>query len=174
MNVLPDVLTPGLAIVFCGTAVGTASARRGAYYAGPGNAFWRTLFEVGLTPYHLEPEEFNDTPQYGLGLTDLAKTVAGADAVLRAEHFDRDGLRAKIRKYRPRFLAFTGKRAASESLGHQVPYGLLGEQMEETALFVLPSPSGLARGYWNTEHWRELARLRSEAEPSLAPTIFQK
>ena len=35
MCVLRDVLTPGLCIVFCGTAVGSASARRQAYYAGP-------------------------------------------------------------------------------------------------------------------------------------------
>jgi len=55
--VLPDVLAPGLAIVFCGTAVGTVSARRRAYYAGPGNAFWPTLHRVGLTPRQLLPEE---------------------------------------------------------------------------------------------------------------------
>jgi TDG/mug DNA glycosylase family protein len=27
-----------------------ASALRGAYYAGPGNKFWKTLHEVGLIP----------------------------------------------------------------------------------------------------------------------------
>src|SRR5438067_2015906 len=41
MSILPDHLRPGLSIVFCGTAVGTASASRGHYYAGPGNDFWR-------------------------------------------------------------------------------------------------------------------------------------
>jgi len=49
MDVLPDMLAPGLRIVFCGTAVGSASARRRAYYASPGNSFWPTLFRVGLT-----------------------------------------------------------------------------------------------------------------------------
>lgn len=49
MNVLPDVWAAGLAVAFCGSAVGSASARRRAYYAGPGNAFWPTLFEDGLT-----------------------------------------------------------------------------------------------------------------------------
>jgi len=33
-----------------GNAAGTVSARIGAPYAGPGNGFWRTLHEVGLTP----------------------------------------------------------------------------------------------------------------------------
>jgi TDG/mug DNA glycosylase family protein len=160
MSVLPDVLVPGLAIVFCGTAVGAASARRRAYYAGPGNAFWRTLFEVGLTPRHLEPEEYKCITQYGLGLTDLAKTVAGSDEVLSDEHFDRDGLRAKIRRYRPRVLAFTSKRAAEEFLRHPVDHGLLPKQVGKTRLFVLPSPSGAARRYWDKKPWRDLARLR--------------
>lgn len=50
MSVLPDVLKPDLKIVFCGTAAGRESAARGAYYAGSGNSFWKTLHEVGLYP----------------------------------------------------------------------------------------------------------------------------
>jgi TDG/mug DNA glycosylase family protein len=166
--VLRDLLAPGLAVVFCGTAVGAASARRRAYYAGPGNAFWRTLFEVGFTPRLLEPEECRCIRQYGLGLTDLAKTVAGSDRVLTDGHFDRAGLRAKIRRYRPRLLAFTGKRAAEEFIGHPVDYGLLPEKVAKTRLFVLPSPSGAARRYWHKQPWRDLVRLRGPAEPRVA------
>jgi hypothetical protein len=69
--VLPDVLGPGLRVVFCGTAVGSASAKRGAYYAGPGNKFWPTLHAIGLTPRRLMPEEFRSVLDYGIGLTDL-------------------------------------------------------------------------------------------------------
>jgi TDG/mug DNA glycosylase family protein len=58
MAILPDLLAPGLNIVFCGTAVSAVSAARGAYYAGPGNAFWPTLYAVGLTPRRFEPEEY--------------------------------------------------------------------------------------------------------------------
>ena len=159
MSVLPDVLAPGLAVVFCGTAVSAASARRQAYYAGPGNAFWRTLFEVGLTPRCLEPEQYNCIRQYGLGLTDLAKSISGSDQVLSDEHFDRDGLRTKIRRYRPCILAFTSKRAGQEFLGRPVTYGLLPERVGETSFFVLPSPSGAARRYWDKKPWRDLARL---------------
>ena len=56
--IVEDVIEPGLAVVFCGTALGAASARRRAYYAGPGNKFWPTLAAVGLTPRRLEPEEY--------------------------------------------------------------------------------------------------------------------
>lgn len=169
MSVLPDLLAPGLAVVFCGSAVGTASARRRAYYAGPGNAFWRTLSDVGLTPRQMAPEEYKSITKYGLGLTDLAKTVSGSDRVLSEKHFNHTGLRAKMLQYQPRILAFTSKRAAEEFVRHSVDYGLLDETVGETALFVLPSPSGAARRYWNEKHWRELARLRGDAEPPVAP-----
>ena len=168
MSVLPDVLAPGLAVVFCGSAVGAASARRRAYYAGPGNAFWPTLSEVGLTPCQLAPEEYRSITKYGLGLTDLVKTISGSDHVLAEKHFDRNGLRAKMGRYRPRVLAFTSKRAAEEFLKHPVAYGRLQETIAETALFVLPSPSGAARRYWNAAPWRELARLRGDVEPPIA------
>jgi TDG/mug DNA glycosylase family protein len=161
MSVLPDVLGPGLAVVFCGTAVSTASALHRAYYAGPGNAFWRTLHETGLTPRRLEPGEYPCLTDFGLGLTDLAKTISGSDHRLSREDFDGDGLRAKVRQYRPGVLAFTSKRAAEEFLGRPVHYGLLDEKIDDTALFVLPSPSGAARRHWDLKPWHELARLRN-------------
>jgi TDG/mug DNA glycosylase family protein len=159
MSVLRDVLAPGLRVVFCGTAAGAASARRQAYYAGPGNAFWPTLYKVGLTPRLLKPEEYESVLQYGLGLTDLAKTISGSDDVLRDEHFDRDGLRAGMKRYTPRVLAFTSKRAAEEFVGHAVDYGLIDEKIGPTLLYALPSPSGAARKYWSTRPWHALARL---------------
>jgi TDG/mug DNA glycosylase family protein len=65
MGVLPDLLQPGLRVVFCGTAVGRQSAAVGAYYAHPNNRFWRILYQTGLTPLLLEPHQFRDLPSYG-------------------------------------------------------------------------------------------------------------
>ena len=84
-HVLPDLLRPGLRVVICGSAAGAVSAARGAYYAGPGNKFWRILAEVGLTPRRLEPGEFREVLNFGIGLTDLVKTHSGSDAVLLHE-----------------------------------------------------------------------------------------
>ncbi|MDD5175398.1 MAG: mismatch-specific DNA-glycosylase [Sterolibacterium sp.] len=159
--VLPDVLAPGLDIVFCGTAVGEVSARRRAYYAGPGNAFWATLYLVGLTTRQLQPEEYEKLLCFRMGLTDLAKNVSGNDEILSKRHFDGDRLRGIIRQYRPLILAFTGKRAAQEFVGRHVEYGRLSEKEGDTMLFVLPSPSGAACRYWSTEPWRELSLLRT-------------
>jgi double-stranded uracil-DNA glycosylase len=156
-HVLPDVMDVGLNILFCGTAAGTASARRGAYYAGPGNAFWRTLYQIGLTPHLLEPADFRLVSQWSLGFTDLAKTVSGSDKVLDKALFDTDRLRTVIANFRPKIVAFTSKRAAEEFVGHRVEYGFVPDAKTVTRLFVLPSPSGAARRYWNESHWRNLA-----------------
>lgn len=71
-EVLKDSLTHGMSVVFCGTAVGTRSALRCAYYAGIGNAFWKTVHEIGLTPMRLEPEQYRGAAAFGIGFTDLA------------------------------------------------------------------------------------------------------
>jgi TDG/mug DNA glycosylase family protein len=73
--VLPDILVPFLRVVFCRTAAGPASARAKVYYAGPGNRFWATLEETGLTPERLEPAEFRRLLGFGIGLTDICKVL---------------------------------------------------------------------------------------------------
>lgn len=156
-HVLPDVLQPGLDLVFCGTAAGKRSAAEGSYYAHPGNMFWRALFEAGLTPRRLAPAEFLQLTDYGIGLTDLAKRHCGNDSELPHDAFDVPALIAKIERYAPRVLAFTSKHAARTVLDHVVNYGLLPQHIANTHLFVLPSPSGQARGHWNLGPWQALA-----------------
>lgn len=155
---LPDVLTVGLDVVFCGTAAGAQSARAGAYYAGRGNKFWRTVFIVGLTPRLLEPAEFRSLTQYGIGLTDIAKTYSGADSGLRRGHFDAEGLRHKIERYAPRAFAFNGKKAAQAFYGTgEVAYGRQAQTVGGAVMFVLPSTSGAASGFWDISQWQRLA-----------------
>jgi TDG/mug DNA glycosylase family protein len=157
--VLPDLLQPGLALVFCGTAAGRRSAAERAYYAHPGNLFWRALHEARLTPRRLSPSEFPVLPSLGIGLTDLAKRHSGNDKQLPPDAFDVPALHAMIALYSPRLLAFTSKNAARAGLGHPVDYGLQAGRIGTTQLFVLPSPSGQARGHWKIEHWLALGQL---------------
>ena len=159
MTILPDVLALGLRVVFCGTAAGDASARVGHYYAGSGNAFWRTVHEIGLTGDRiLTPAEFESLLRYGIGLTDLAKNAAGTDDRIDAAEFDVASLETKIHRYQPRILAFNGKNAARRFLGRPVDYGVQSERIGSTEVFVLPSTSAAARKYWSLEPWRELTR----------------
>jgi TDG/mug DNA glycosylase family protein len=159
-TVLPDVLQHNLKLVFCGTAAGTKSAQVGAYYAGPGNQFWDVLQRVGLTPHKLEPHHFRALPQYGIGLTDLAQKTSGMDKVLKRADFDVEGFRRKMLDYRPRMIAFNGKKSASMFFGRDtkyISYGLQAEMLGQSAIFVLPSTSGPARGFWDESQWQALA-----------------
>lgn len=164
-DVLPDVLVPGLAVVFCGNAAGKVSAQRGAYYAGPGNYFWPVLHQVGLTPVLLAPEEFRRLPEFGLGLTDACKSKFGSDAEVGTAGHDSNRVRQSIARVAPRHLAFVGKQAAKTILGRPVDYGPQPERFAEATAWVLPSPSGLARRFWNVEPWWELAKALGERAP---------
>jgi TDG/mug DNA glycosylase family protein len=157
-HLVPDLLAPGLDLVFCGTAPSPASFKARAYYANPGNAFWATLHAVGLTPERLPPQRYAELLQWGLGLTDLNKTEYGSDHELSPHAMDAKSLHAKLRKFRPAAIAFTSKNAASLALGVKAPgYGRQVERIEGAVAFVLASPSGRARSFWTIAPWKEAA-----------------
>jgi double-stranded uracil-DNA glycosylase len=158
-HVLPDVLAPGLDLWFVGTAAGPKSARLGAYYANRGNRFWRTLHEAGITPRLFEPHDFSEVLELGVGLTDFCKTGWGVDAAIDREALDVEGLRGKVRRLKPKALAFTSKSSASLWLGRPTGEIAVGRQARgrgEPLVFALTSPSGLARSWWSIEPWIEL------------------
>jgi TDG/mug DNA glycosylase family protein len=155
---LPDVIRPGLQVVFCGTAVSRKSSRLSAYYAGPGNQFWPILNRVGLTPQQLAPNEYVHLLDYGIGLTDLCKARSGSDRDVGTGSFDVPRLTALLEAHRPRILAFNGKAAAQAALGRKVDYGPQPEPLAGVLVFVLPSTSGAARRTWDEGRWRELAK----------------
>jgi TDG/mug DNA glycosylase family protein len=156
--VLPDVLGPGLDLVFVGTAAGARSAAVGAYYAHPGNRFWRILHETGMTPRRFRPDEFPELPALGIGLTDLCKTQSGRDHAITG--FDVAGLKRKLARVRPRGFAFTSKKGGALWFGRptqKIVTGLQPQCGPSPAIFVLPSPSGAAAGHWDDAPWHKLA-----------------
>ena len=158
MQVLDDVLAPGLRAVICGSAASAASARAGAYYANPQNRFWRTLREVGLTPRELAPTEFRHLIDHGVGLTDLAKEESGADRTLSRSAYDVDGLAARMAPLTPGALAFNGKTPAKAFFGEAgLTYGRQPHGLGAIPVFVLPSTSPAARRYWDIAPWHEFA-----------------
>lgn len=158
--ILPDLLAPGLDLVLCGTAPSRISAARSAYYANPGNRFWQALAAVGLTPHRFAPAEYPALLELGIGLTDLNKVEFGTDAELDPRHFDAARFAAEMARFRPAAVAFTSKRAGKAFLGlPAVPYGRQRAEIAGIPLFVLPSPSGLARASWSLAPWQEVADL---------------
>lgn len=165
--VLPDVLRPGLRLVFCGTAAGTRSARERAYYAHPGNRFWPTLFAIGLTPRLYAPAEYPLLPASGIGLADLSKFHYGNDADLPVDAFDVVALEARIRHHAPGVIAFTSKHAGRSALGRDTGYGWQDATFGGARAFVLPSPSGQARRSWDPAPWQALADAVRDQPPGV-------
>lgn len=160
-TIIDDVLQPNLRVVFCGTALGNASAMAKAYYAHPRNLFWDTLHEIGLTwaDAPLLPHEYRRALDFGIGLTDLCKSASGNDADLPPGAFDVHALREKIDQCRPLFLAFTSKRAGRAFCGSKVELGWQQPLASGTKLYILPSTSPNARWQWkeHKHHWTMLA-----------------
>jgi len=158
---LPDVLREGLDLVFVGTAAGRKSAELRAYYAHPGNRFWRVIHEVGITPRLLSPHEYPDMLSLSIGFTDMSKIGVGNDSDIAPEHFDVKRFEKSIKRYKPRAIAFTSKKAASVWSGKPTGKIKPGHQPsipDFPEVFVMCSPSGLATGYWSLEPWQELAK----------------
>jgi double-stranded uracil-DNA glycosylase len=159
-DVLPDVLQASLRVVLCGTAVGTASAETGAYYAHKQNKFWKILHDTGLTPALLSPHQYRELLHHGIGLTDFVKTHSGMDhqiPLTKLAEVSRARLRAAMLKFRPAFLAFTSKTGGQRFLGGPRGYGEQTERIGDTRIWILPSTSGAANGSWRPEVWQQFA-----------------
>ena len=160
-HVLPDRLKPGLKLVFCGTAAGRVSAERQAYYAHAQNKFWKTHYDVGLTPHLIAPAEYEMLWEHGIGLTDIAKFTFGMDHQLPRDALGEEAvaaLRARIRKARPAILAFTSLNGGRKVMGPKAIAGEQPQKLGDTRVFILPSPSPLAANHWDIQPWRDLAK----------------
>jgi len=160
--VLQDLLKPNLVVVFCGTAVSKDSAKKGAYYAGPGNMFYPTLYKVGLTPNLIAPNDYKDLLKHNVGLTDLVKHASGNDNEITKRDFDVKNFISKILKHQPKVVCFNGKKAAAEFMGTKtkyISYGLIAGTIGETKLYCAPSTSGSARRFWDERYWLGLKKM---------------
>ena len=169
MSAVPDVLAPGLEVVFCGINPGRASAAAGAAFANPRNDFWRLLHEAGFTPRQLAPHEQGELRDYGYGLTNAARrTTRGSGDLRRADFVGAaERLQAIADELRPSVIAFVGK-AAYQGTYHERPeLGLQERRLGDTWLFVLPStsPANAAVPWEERLRWfrslRELLSTRS-------------
>ena len=147
---LRDVIAPGLRVLFCGINPGLYSAATGHHFARPGNRFWPALHQAGFTPRLLHPSEEQQLLRAGYGLTNLvARATASADELAPAEFVaGRRRLAAKLRRYRPKAVAFLGMGAYCHAFGvRQAALGPQPAAFAGAAVWVLPSPSGLNANY---------------------------
>jgi double-stranded uracil-DNA glycosylase len=160
-KIVPDVIAQGLRVLFCGINPGLYTAAVGHHFARPGNRFWPALHAAGFTDRLLSPFEEHELLKNGYGITNVVERATATAAELSIEEYIEGGrlLAAKVRRYRPRFLAVLGVGAYRTAFDRpKAKLGLQPELIGKTSIWVLPNPSGLNAHYQP----KDLARLFSE------------
>jgi double-stranded uracil-DNA glycosylase len=167
-SAVPDVLAPGLRVVFCGINPGRWSAAAGAHFANPRNDFWRLLRDAGFTPRLLAPEEQHELAALGYGLTNAASRTTRGSGDLRRGDFAgaAERLAGIAEELRPGWIAFVGKEAYRGAFDERPELGVQEQRLAETRLFVLPSTSPANAAVPYAERLKWFRRLRAEAERS--------
>ena len=159
-SAVPDVLGPGLRVVFCGINPGRVSAAAHAHFANPRNDFWRLLHAAGFTSRLYEPFEQFELLKDGIGLTNAApRTTPGSGDLRRA---DFAGASDRLKRIDARWIAFVGKEAYRGAFNERPELGVQERTLGETRLFVLPStsPANAAVPWEERLRWfRQLAGL---------------
>ncbi|PWR07833.1 G/U mismatch-specific DNA glycosylase [Micromonospora sicca] len=165
-KLLPDLIAPGLDVLFVGINPGLWSAATGWHFARPGNRFWPALHRGGFTPRQLHPSEQDELLGWGLGITNLvARATARADELTAEELLTgADILTGKVERYRPRWVAVVG--VTAYRIGFARPKATFGPQPEllgAARLWVLPNPSGLNAHFTPETLGAAFAELRAAA-----------
>ena len=166
-RVVRDVIAPELRVLFCGINPGLYTAWSGHHFARPGNRFWPTLHAAGFTERVYHPSEERRLLERGYGITNVVPRTTATAAELTPEEIVAGGraLAANVERWRPRVLAVLGVTVYRVAFDRpRAAIGLQDETIGETAVWVLPNPSGLNAHYQRGELARLFAELRDWAE----------
>lgn len=149
---VPDLVGPGLRLLFVGINPGLWTAATQTHFAHPGNRFYPALLRGGVITQAVNPAAGMDDRQRGhliargIGISNLVNR-----ATARAAELGRDELREgaalladRVAVWRPRVVAVAGITAYRTAFGR--PRATAGPQEEALAaarLWVVPNPSGL-------------------------------
>ncbi|MFZ2059621.1 MAG: mismatch-specific DNA-glycosylase [Candidatus Binatus sp.] len=151
MPKLRDILKPRPRILFVGINPSLRSEQMGHHFASPGNPFWRLLFAARLVPEMLTCEDDARLVEFDLALTNLCSRATRSAAELSTAEMiaGREVLARKIRRLRPRVVAFVGVSIYRRFFGVAQGQGAgpKKEQIFSARVFVLPNPSGLNASY---------------------------
>lgn len=161
---VPDLMAPGLSVLFCGINPGLYSGATGHHFARPGNRFWPALHAAGFTDHQVRPWEETLLLEYGLGITNLVARATAAAAELGSDELraGRTRLERKVRRFRPQVVAVLG--IGAYRLAFHQPGAAVGRQaasMGQAALWVLPNPSGLNANHQLPDLVRIFGELRA-------------
>jgi double-stranded uracil-DNA glycosylase len=163
---IPDIIAPGLRVLFAGINPGLYSAATGYHFARPGNRFWPALHQSGFTPRQLRPSEQDQLLSLGLGITNVAPRATARAAELSSAELRAGAavLAARATEFAPRWLAVLGVTAYRTAFGRVG--AVVGPQQDSigaTRVWVLPNPSGLNAHWSPAQLAGAFAQLRDAA-----------
>lgn len=149
---VPDLVGPGLLLLFVGINPGLWTAATQTHFAHPGNRFYPALQLAGITPRPIDPSAgMTDADRAmmlarGIGITNVVRrATARADELTRDELLaGAEALTTFVAEHRPRVVAIAGITAYRTAFGQ--PKAVSGPQPGDLAgaqLWVVPNPSGL-------------------------------
>jgi len=149
---VPDLVGPGVRLLFVGINPGLWTAATQTHFAHPGNRFYPALFEAGIIerPINRGVGMTDDDRAYmirrGIGITNVVHRATAKASSLTNDELRAGGeqLRAVVRTHGPAVVAVAGITAYRVALSQ--PKATMGEQAERfegSRLFVVPNPSGL-------------------------------
>ncbi|MFF1464438.1 G/U mismatch-specific DNA glycosylase [Streptomyces sp. NPDC058330] len=174
-RVVPDVVTGGLRVLFCGINPSLTTAVTGHHFAHPGNRFWPVLHLSGFTPRRLQPSEQSELLDYGLGITNVvARATARADELSGDEYrAGGEALSAKVAELGPLWLAVVGVTAYRTAFGERrARIGPQERTVGGARVWALPNPSGLNAHWTVTTMAAEYARLRAAVDQGAGPSAY--
>ena len=145
---LSDRIETGVRVLFVGINPGIRSEAIGRHFAGYSNRFWKLLYESGLVPERVGPEDDDRLPEWGFGITNIVSRATPGIDTLSPEEFVAGArtLRRKVGRFKPPVVALVGVtvfRSLFERRGGvPVRLGLQRGRLEGARVFVLPNPSG--------------------------------
>lgn len=150
--VVPDLVGPGLRLLFVGINPGLWTAAVGAHFARRGNRFYPALHAAGITgrlidaSAGMDPADAALLVDRGIGITNLVRrATARADELTRRELEEGAvALERFVAVHRPLVVAVLGVTAYRHAFGD--PRAAVGRQpagIGAAELWVVPNPSGL-------------------------------
>lgn len=149
---VPDLIGPGLRLLFVGINPGLWTAATQTHFAHPGNRFYPALLRAGVVDREIDRGDgmTDDDRAYligrGIGITNVVHRTTARASELSAAELRAGGaeLRAFVRAHRPLVVAIAGITAYRSAF--ELPKAVMGEQpeaFEDARLWIVPNPSGL-------------------------------
>ena len=149
---VPDLVGPGLRLLFVGINPGLWTAATQTHFAHPGNRFYPALRLAGIIDREISRSEgmTDDDRAYlvarGIGNTNLVNRATARADELRADELRAGRVRLEtfVAAHQPVVVAIAGITAYRTAFGRaRAQLGEQPERLGEARLWAVPNPSGL-------------------------------